>query len=112
VKCDEIIWNVIGLNIPALEAVQHMVYSRHGSSDKYTHHHIVDSNADATQVCAELVEEEVSTFNAERGSSAAESVSYSPDLCCQGLEIISNVASLREDKFKARGYWTNGTVVD
>jgi hypothetical protein len=89
-----------------------MVYTASGSSNYRTHHHIVDAYADVAQVCAALVEEEVFTFKAGRGGSAGESVSYSPDLWCQGLEKVSNAAPLKAYKLKARGCWTSGTVVD
>jgi hypothetical protein len=52
------------------------------------------------------------TFNAERVGSGGESVSNSPDLWFQGLEMVSNAATLRVYKLKGRGCWTSGIVVD
>jgi hypothetical protein len=111
-KGDQFLLTVIGPNIPALGAVNHMVYTASRSSNYRTHHHIVVAYADVGQVCAVLVEDEVFTFKAGRGGSAAESVSYLPDSWCQGLEKVSNLAPLGAYKLKERGCWTSSTVVD
>jgi len=88
------------------------VYSASGSSNYCTHHHIVDAYVDAAHVCAALVEDKVFAIKAARGGSAGESVSYSPDLWCQGLEMVINAAPSRAYKLKGRGCWISGTVVD
>jgi hypothetical protein len=67
-KGDEFLRNVIGLKIPALEAVKHMAYIASGSSYYRTHDHIVDAYADVDQLCTALVEEEVFTFKAGRAA--------------------------------------------
>jgi hypothetical protein len=102
-KGDEFLQNVIGSNIPSLEAVKHMPCSATSSSNYYTHHYIVDAYADEAQVCAELVGEEVVTLKAGRGSCAEECVSYSPDLWYQRLEKVSNAAPLEAYKWIATG---------
>ena len=109
---DEVLQNVIGWNICALEAVKHTFCSVWGSSNYHTHHCIIDAYADVAQVCTVLVAEQVITFKAGRGGLAGQSVHYLPNLWCQGLEMVSYVAPLREYKLKARGCWTNNMVVD
>jgi len=52
------------------------------------------------------------TFKALRDTSVGDSVSYSPELWCQGLEQISNAAPVWEYNFEARGCWTNSMVAD
>jgi hypothetical protein len=72
--------NVIRPNIPALEAVKHIVYTASGSLNYHTHYDVVDAYADVAPVCAALNSGDVFPFNTGRGGSTGESVSYSPDV--------------------------------
>ena len=56
-----------------------------------------------------LVEKDVFTFKVGMDNPARVSVSYSPNLLCQGLEKVSNEALFKEYHLKATGYWMKNT---
>ena len=111
-KGDDFLLNVIGPNIPALEAVKHIVYTASRSSNYRTHHSVIDWYADVAQVALALAHENVFTFKAGRGSTGQKSdgivVNLAPDLLVQGSIRLGSGVPLREYLAKARANWLGG----
>ena len=99
--------DVIGPNIPSLEAVKEMVYKASGASSYGSQHHEVDSFADVSQVCSLLTQEDVYLFKKGRGTAGGEGllVEVVIDLFTEGIGRVSTGAPLRQYKSKCRANW-------
>lgn len=109
---DEFLRDVIGPNIPSLEAVKQMVFKASGASSYGNQHHEVESFADVAQVCGMLVQEDVFTFTKGRGTASGDGavVEEALDLFSEGVSRLATGAPLRQYKEKCRANW--GSRVD
>lgn len=107
---DEFLRDVIGPNIPSLEAVKQMVYKASGASSYGNQHHEVESFANVAQVCGILVQEDVFSFCKGRGTASGDGVvvEEAVDLFSAGISRLATGAPLKQYKDKCKANWSTG----